>query len=106
MFYIKFNESGKVTDLVGRINTPERKNVHNYDNDPNTLTFIPFCIHGKTYAERQNSLRDIAIDFQYAMTEYSDSQLSMHEWACVSDWFERNGKRYGLLTEFRENAIC
>ena len=105
MFYIRYNNDGRIIEMIG--DTDDKNGyVHDYENDKNCLKFIPFRINGKNYAEKQGSLRDIAIDFQYAISEHSDYQLSMHECACVSNWFERNGKRYGLLREFRENAIC
>lgn len=66
------------------------------------VSIVVFKVTGKTYAERQNSLRDVAIDFQYAVTDF---EMFMSEWAIVSDWFTKMGKRYGLLREFRENAI-
>lgn len=78
----------------------------NYDTTGlNILHLIDFTVNGTTYAEKQESLRSKAIDFQYADSEMSGG-LSMGEYADVSNWFESNGRRYGLLTEFRENAIC
>ena len=74
-------------------------------------TFSPWCeilfatdfkVKGDTYDERKNFVRDMAIN-------YSNNQacgLSWHEVAMVSDMFYTLGKRYGLLKEFRENAIC
>ena len=106
MFYIRYNNDGNIIEMIGNKDNGNKNLVHDYKNDENCLSFISFCIHGKTYAERQNSLRDIAIDFQSAISESSNEQLSMHESTIVSDWFRKNGKRYGLLTEFRENAIC
>ena len=56
-----------------------------------------------TYRKKQAALREFAIEFSHASSEYAMS------WGDVSDWggfFEHYGRRYGLLTEFRENAIC
>lgn len=66
------------------------------------LTTIDFTIHGKTYRQRQESLRELAIDFQYN----EQAGLSCNELFEIQNWFETNGKRYGLLQEFHENAIC
>ena len=63
-------------------------------------------IHGKTYTEKQSFLRDKAIDFQNTDSEISGGGLSWGEYAAIGDFFEKYGKRYGLLREFRENAIC
>ena len=41
--------------------------------------------------------------------EYSNnivSGLDMFELNQIAEYFERYGRRYGLLTEFKENAIC
>lgn len=63
-------------------------------------------IHGKTYAEKKNYIRDTAHDFQTADSEISGGGLSMGEYITVQGFFEKYGKRFGLLREFRENAIC
>lgn len=66
---------------------------------------IEFKTHGKTYAERKENARDLAITFQGLDSEFSGAGLSQGEYATISDYFETVGKRYGLLEEFRENAI-
>ena len=53
-------------------------------------------------ATSKGELREQAIDYQRWASEQS---LSMFELGCFSDYFERLGKRYGLLKEFRENGI-
>lgn len=66
------------------------------------LDFIPFTISGKTYKERKESARNLAIDFQLAC----DTCLYQSEWGVICNFFEKIGKRYGLLDEFKENWIC
>ena len=61
---------------------------------------IDLAIHGRTYAERQQDLREKAIFWQAAEYDWSYSELA--DW---NEYFRENGKRYGLLQEFRENAI-
>lgn len=63
---------------------------------------VEFKTHGKSYAERKESARNTAINFQAAEIP----GLSYSEIAEISAYFEKTGKRYGLLEEFRENAIC
>lgn len=66
------------------------------------LFITDFKVKGKTYAERKEFVRQLAID-------YSNNQacgLSWNEVAMVSDMFYKLGKRYGLLKEFKENGIC
>lgn len=79
--------------------------------DLHTATFNPlildvfaidFAVKGKTYTEKKENARQIAID-------YSNNQalgLSWGELAEIRCKFETIGKRYGLLKEFKENAIC
>lgn len=63
---------------------------------------IPLVIHGRTYRERQNSLRELAIDIQRA----DDGGLPWSKYSKLDWFFRENGRRYGLMTEFRENCIC
>lgn len=67
------------------------------------IAILDFKISGKTYRERQGSLRDLAIDWQHNFCSYS---WSYGELAEIQGYFYENGKRYGLLREFHENAIC
>lgn len=71
---------------------------------PDTIVnaIIDFKIQGRTYAEKKEHCRNLAIEFQYA----NDGGLSYGELADIQNFFEVNGKRYGLIQEFRENAIC
>ena len=61
---------------------------------------IDLAIRGRTYAERKQDLREKAIFWQTVEYDYSYGELAL--W---NDYFRENGKRYGLLQEFRENAI-
>lgn len=70
--------------------------------DADIKALVDFQISGKSYAERKESARQTAIDFQ---TEERPG-LSYGELATIKAWFYRVGKRYGLLKEFSENAIC
>lgn len=65
-------------------------------------TAIPLRLTGKTYSERKQALIDLAIDIQIT----DQGGLSWNEVFILNDYFEKNGKRYGCLEEFRENAIC
>lgn len=66
------------------------------------LDLVPFKVTGKTYHDRKNSLRDLAVMFSNADCEFTS-------WDSIIDiqhFFRENGRRYGLLREFEENAIC
>ena len=73
-----------------------------FSSDTIVNAIIDFKIHGTTYAEKKEYLRNLAIDFQ----RVDEGGLSYGELADIQEFFNRNGKRYGLIKEFRENAIC
>lgn len=66
------------------------------------ITIIPFESHGKSYTDRRESVRETAVTW----SNCEAWPLSWCEVQTVADWFYRMGKRYGLLTEFRENGLC
>jgi hypothetical protein len=47
--------------------------------------------------------RDQAIETQ---TIISDNNFSYYELMVISEHFEKTGKKFGLLDEFKENGIC
>lgn len=55
-----------------------------------------------SYAERKEKAREEAIEWQYS---FSEKDHYMSEYAYWGSYFEKLGKRYGLLREFRENGI-
>jgi len=57
----------------------------------------------KTYAERKAEVRTEAIEWQ---ADFANHDYSWGEVAVWTNYFETMGRRYGLLTEFRENGIC
>lgn len=65
---------------------------------------IDLAVHGNNYEERKNDVREKAITWQQCAAEHAD--LSMYELQLWTDYFEEQGKRYGLLAEFHENGIC
>lgn len=67
------------------------------------ITTILFKVGGKTYAERKENLRDLAKEWQGQFASYN---WSYGELATIGEYFNKNGKRYGLLKEFKENGIC
>lgn len=54
------------------------------------------------YQVAKEKARQKAIDWQNDFANHSWYWSELAEWAA---YFERLGKRYGLLTEFRENGI-
>ena len=80
--------------------------IDTFNPEVETLQIIPFQIHGKTYADRKENARQLAIDFQSCEDGSADINLSWYELSYIQSFFESVGKKYGLLREFRENAIC
>ena len=72
--------------------------------NPNrTPVFITsFKIKGKTYEERKNYAENLAIEYSNTIA----AGLSYSEYSQIENRFYKIGKRYGLLNEFKENAIC
>lgn len=70
----------------------------------NIVCYIPLVVSGRSYQERKADLQEKAIE--WSNTQGSYGAWSYGELATIQDFFERNGRRYGLLKEFQENCIC
>lgn len=57
----------------------------------------------KNYETKKAEARDKAVEWQL---QASDKNYSYGELADFTKYFEKLGRRYGLLKEFRENGIC
>lgn len=55
------------------------------------------------YQKGKARAREMAVDF---IISQGGQSYSWEEIAEIQSNFERLGRRYGLLREFRENAIC
>lgn len=67
----------------------------------NVIAIYNLQAHGKTYAERKASIETLAIDFSHA----DNGNNGLDDLNTMYNFFEYYGKRYGLVEEFRENAI-
>ena len=56
-----------------------------------------------TYETKKEMTRQEAIDWQ---NDFCNHNYSYGELAEFGEHFEKLGRRYGLLKEFRENGIC
>lgn len=54
------------------------------------------------YSQTKERVRQMAIDWQ---TDFPNHDYAWSELSFYTELFARLGKRYGLLTEFRENGI-
>lgn len=70
---------------------------------PDTIIhdIVVFKVAGKSYAERKENARQLAIDFQLA----DCGGLSYYEYWRIGEYFSKIGRRYGLIDEFKENCI-
>ena len=99
MFYATFKQNG---EYFGALYHDFQEYVNDtFDPGIETLAIIPFTVHGSSYAERRANVRETALEFQREAEELSYNEL----WH-IQNWFAKMGKRYGLLKEFMENAIC
>ena len=69
------------------------------------LLLIPFRIAGKTYAEKKESVYDQALAFQSIFADFG-CDVSYDELLMMQNWFDKMGRRFGLIREFRENCIA
>lgn len=76
------------------------KKVHDFIIDMG-LDILPFIISGNTYQAKKDSLRDLAINFQ----TFDRGGLFWSDYLAINNFFEYYGRRYGLLTELKENCI-
>lgn len=65
------------------------------------VAFIEFKVGGKTYQDRKENVRQKAIEF----SNFNFPGLFFSEMIWIENWFKKQAERYGLLEEFRENAI-
>ena len=101
MFYGVFKEHGKC--YGGVYEGWAEYYADTFSSDTEIMALFDFKAHGKTYAEKKENVRNNAIDYSNTCGEIN---LSYGELSDIQDYFERYGKRYGLLEEFRENVIC
>ena len=59
--------------------------------------------HDNRFKECRENIRDFAIEWQRS---WQNANYSYYEVSVWEGFFNHYGKRYGLLTEFRENCIC
>lgn len=97
---VYYNEDGEIENGIYNNITEEQavKEVGKH----NLIVYFSFTVSGKTYKERKGDLYEKALLLTHA---YTVACWAYSELADISDFFEKNGKRYGMLTEFHENAI-
>lgn len=69
------------------------------------VNVLNLIITGKTYTERKAQAENIAQTWQALGTEYNGGNISQGELAEVHGELENIAKKYGLVKDFKENAI-
>ena len=74
------------------------------------VTLVNFKLSGNTYQARKNALRGLIIDLENAFADFNDLDnikigLSYSELADISNYIEEQARRYGLLTEFKQEGV-
>lgn len=101
MLLAKFTIKGKTTTEL-YFNNWRQYFSDTFSPDTKIENLIEFKVKGKTYAERKANASQLAIDYQAG--DFED--LSYYELYLIEQFFEKVGKRYGLLEEFKKNCIC
>lgn len=55
-----------------------------------------------SYREKKAKLREEAIRWQHEFSEHNYSMSELADWGA---YFEKEGRKYGLIKEFKENGI-
>lgn len=104
LYAIMYNEITEETETKTFYSYPE---YYGYTFSPALLTTCLIDTDrpptGKTYKEKKETLEQQAVEYSYS---WYDNILSWSELAELDEYFSKYGKRYGLLKEFHENAIC
>ena len=54
------------------------------------------------YQENKSRIREKALEFKL---NFGEKNYSYYELSKITNYFEKQGRRYGLLKEFKENCI-
>lgn len=99
LYYVIYNE--RTQETIATLG-----NNHTFYNDTwspcdKVICSFYLSIRGKTYQEKKNHIQALAI-------EWSNNQAPGLDWVDLSiiyNFFEKYGRRYGLVKEFKENCI-
>ena len=97
MFYANYLQSDGTK--VGHLFDSVVEFVREVDADP--IDIVDFKVSGRTYEERKESARQLAIEYQWKEC----GGMFMSEYAEVTDFFRKIGKRFGLSAEFENEGV-
>lgn len=111
MFIGIYTLDNKIYNNIYFINKKQQQDLKNgflvWDEDllnvkTKNIKVLDFTIKGNNYQERKAEATEIAKDWQ---NNFSCYDWSYSELLTIYEFFEKVGKRYGLIKEFKENAI-
>lgn len=97
---VYYNEDGEIENGIYNDITEEQAVAEVGKN--NLIVYFTFTVSGNTYKERKADLFNKALLLTHAC---SVACWAYSELADIQEFFEKYGRRYGMLTEFHENAI-
>lgn len=99
MYYAKYWQGGETRSVLYDNKTAFMRDT--YCPEHEIIEQVDFRIHGNTFAKRKQDAHGLAVEWSYC-----DPVFSWNEMSWVTSYFEKIGRRYGLLREFRENGLC
>lgn len=102
--YYQFENSKVKHEVKSTKELFELLTTHDYEQIESNEIIVYERLFSKpgTYQEKKAALQNIAIQWQHDFIEFDYSWGDLVDW---DDLFYEYGKRYGLLTEFKENGI-
>lgn len=94
----------EVNTLTGYIVTREEFTTWKKENPENIADIVQVYelkAKGDTYKDKKAYIEAVAIDYSHA----DNGNNNLDDLCYIYNFFEVNGRRFGLLTDFRENAI-
>lgn len=105
MFLAKYELDNKEYNYIycNNMNGWDQYHKDTFSPDTKDIELLILKVSGKNYEDRKSYLQDLAINYS---NNFASLSWSYGELINIQDFFFKNGKRYGLLKEFKENAIC
>ncbi len=101
MIIALFKDEGRPTTTTYLFDDYSDFNSFMWDASTRYIKGVELKITGKTYQERKTSLQNLVLN----ISDINEGGLSYMELVKIDSFLETNARRYGLITEFKENYI-
>ena len=102
MFFVKYRDAeGKETAALYENFEMYKHIERTFDPSIDIIERCYFSTSCGDYIGRKSYIRDVAVQW----SQCDSSGLYISDYARIANWFTTQGKRFGLLKEFRENGI-